>query len=120
MAGVRVDGLKEAVSATRKASVEVGDLKEGFDRIGQEMVARARSLAPSRTGRLHASIRASRGPNSVVVSAGGGRVDYAWYVAYGSIHNPNPVQFMESAAESTPIDQIAAEAVDNAIAKSGL
>lgn len=120
MAGVRVDGLKQTVTAMQRAGVEVDDLKDGFAKVGQAVTTRAKVLSPSRTGRLDASIRASRRKNGVVVSAGGARAPYARYVAYGSIHNPNPVAFLELAVASTPIDPMVAEALNAALARAGL
>ena len=120
MAGVRVDGLKQTVAAMQKAGVEVDDLKEGFAAVGQAVVDRARIASPTRTGRLDGSIRASRRKNGVVVSAGGARAPYARYVAYGSMHNPDPVPFIELAVAATPIDPMIAEALNRALARAGL
>ena len=120
MAGVRVQGLKQTVSAMQRAGVEVEDLKEGFAAVGDAVVTRARGLSPSRTGKLDASIRASRRKNGVVVSAGGARAPYAGYVAYGSIHPPHPVAFIELASAMTPIDSLIAEALNASLARAGL
>lgn len=120
MAGVRVDGLKQTVAAMQKAGVEVDDLKDGFARVGAEVVAKGRALSPTRTGRLDRSIRASRRKNGVVVSAGGAGVPYARYVAYGSIHNPHPVPFIELAAAATDVDGLIAQALNEALGRAGL
>lgn len=120
MAGVRVDGLRQTVAAMQRAGVEVDDLKEGFAKVGQAVVDRARVVAPTRTGRLDRSVRASRRKNGVVVSAGGARAKYAVFVAYGSAHNPHPVPFLELAVAATPIDPMVAEALNVALARSGL
>jgi HK97 gp10 family phage protein len=52
---------------------------------GAEQTAKsARVLVPVRTGALRASIRAERTPGGYAVRAGGGAVDYAAYVEFGT------------------------------------
>lgn len=120
MAGIRVEGLKPTVTAMQRAGVSVDDLKEGFGRIGAEVVARGKTFAPTRSERLDLSIRASKRKNAVIVSAGGFRVDYAGYVAYGSVHNPNPRPFLELAVAATDVEGLLTRAVNDALARAGL
>lgn len=78
----------------------------------------ARVVAPKRSGRLARSIIVRGGGDSVRV---GTTVNYAQYVAYGSIHNPNPVPFLERAIGLSAAG-IAADVereVDAAIGKAG-
>lgn len=69
-----------------------------------KMAARARSLAPVRTGALRASITASppsvqAGVVSVTVAAGGGTVDYAPFVERGTSRMA-PQPFMRPAVDA--------------------
>lgn len=118
-AGVRVTGLREAVTALKRAGASTDDLKEAWQPIGREAVQKSRQVAPKRTGRLAGNIRSSRRQNGVVVSVGGARAPYASYVYYGSVHNPRPVRFIEVAITAMDLEEDVARAVNVILARLG-
>lgn len=82
--GVKVTGLRELVRDLEKVGVEVADLKEAFGAIATRASNLASSFAPRRTGKLAASIKASKAKNYAAVSAGSARLaPYAGPVHYG-------------------------------------
>jgi len=80
--GIRVAGLAEKIKALRAAGVDVADLKKVFGDIAEDAARRARVYAPKRSGRLAASIKASKTANKASVRAGG-RVAYAAPIHWG-------------------------------------
>lgn len=80
---IRIDGINKVVRDLKRFGVEVADLKTSFNRIGNIVVKEAQSLTPTLTGRLAASIRASKTQNKAEVRAGGARVPYAGVQHYG-------------------------------------
>ena len=101
---VRTDDPRRALTA---AADQLDDqaIAQG---VAEVIKARARVVAPKRTGRLARSIDLRRAPDSITVRAG---APYAGQVAYGGPQNPRPVPFMEIAvADSGPRMTLQAEA----------
>jgi len=67
-----------------------GAIDRGVERAADHIVDLARQLAPVKTGALRDSIHIEAGdtPLSRKVVAGGGAVDYAAHVEYGTASNP--------------------------------
>lgn len=82
--GVEVKGAKELARALKRAGVQVRDMKDANQAVGNVVVRASVPLTPRRTGALAGSIRASREQSAATVRAGGGRVRYAAYVEYGT------------------------------------
>lgn len=80
---VQIEGLNQKVRALQEMGVELDDLKEAFAAIAKEGADVASSFAPSKSGRLRASIRGNRAKNKAVVTAGRARVPYAGAINYG-------------------------------------
>lgn len=101
---VRVKGLRETVANLEALGVAVDDLKAVFGGIAQDASAIAARHAPSRTGRLRASIRGSKAKNKAVVRAGRSLVPYAGPINFGwPKRNIEPSLFMQRAsAEIAP------------------
>lgn len=93
-AGVRVNGLRETVRSLERFGVQVADLKAAFKRIGNMVVTDARSLAPHKSGRLAATIKASNTKNKSIVRAGSARVPYAGVIHYGGYNNISPHPYL--------------------------
>lgn len=90
--GIRVDGLKDLQQALREAPKEVRKEVRAANKLAAEVVASAaKTLAPSRTGRLAASIGARAGQKDASVKAGSAaRVPYAGPIHFGWHTRPNP------------------------------
>jgi HK97 gp10 family phage protein len=107
MAAVRVEGLNETIRSLKKFGVEVKDLKAVFTKIGNNVVRRAETLAPVKTGNLAGSIKASKTQNKSVVRAGGARLPYAGVIHYGwPARNIEPHQFLTDAVNETKDESI--------------
>ena len=107
MAGVRVQGLRETVRALERFGIEAADLKAAFKRIGTLIQREAQTLAPTKSGRLAASIKPSNTKNKSIVRAGGARIPYAGVIHYGGYHNIEPHPFLTDAVsrnESKAVD----------------
>ena len=100
MSGVRVKGLREIVRSLERMGVEVADLKAAFNRIGNVVVAEAVSLAPTQSGALANSIRASKTKNKSEVRAGSAKVPYAGVINYGGYNNIEGVHFLDGAEKN--------------------
>lgn len=101
-AGVEVDGLAELRRNLRRLGEDVADLKAANERAARIVAEAAAARAPRRTGRLAASLRATRAVGRASVLAGGASVPYAGPVHWGweARHiEPNP--FTVEAAEDT-------------------
>ena len=85
-----------------------------------DIAAEAKAVAPKRSGKLAGSVRGSKAKNRVTVSAGGARAPYAPYVAFGSVHNPNPIKFLYIALDSVDAASMIEKAVADAIRRAGL
>lgn len=80
---VRVEGLNKTLTALQRLGADVNDLKDTMAGIAAEGARLASGFAPTRTGRLRASIKGNRAKARAVVSAGKARVPYAGAVNYG-------------------------------------
>jgi hypothetical protein len=80
---VQVLGAKELRRSLKAAGDDLGDLKALNQAIGNMVVGVARGLAPTRTGRLAASLRANRVVGGVSVRAGSAAVPYAGPIHWG-------------------------------------
>lgn len=89
---VHVQGVRELRKALRQAGDDMQDLKDANRQAAQIVVARARSLAPSRTGALRASIRAAGTKTAAIVRMGSKRIPYANAVHWGRVWWPNKPQ----------------------------
>jgi len=105
---VEVTGVDDVLVRLARFGRAANDMPSAFDAIGAAVAARARTLAPVRSGRLSSSIVASRGGKFASVQAGGGSVVYAGVQEYGwPGHNIAAQPYLRPAADtSTP------EAVD--------
>ncbi len=104
---VEVKGLNETVRSLKRLGVEVKDLKAAFRRIGNNVVQKAETLAPHKTGRLAASIKASNTQNKSIVKAGGARLPYAGVIHYGwPAHGIEPHPFLTEAVNETRNESI--------------
>lgn len=94
----------------QKLRALIADLPARADAIarqGAEHAAEsARALVPVRTGALRASIRAERTSTGHAVRAGGGAVDYAAYVEFGT-RRMAARPYLRPAVESVPWAKIA-------------
>lgn len=95
----KVHGLRETVRSLERLGVEAQDLKAGFRRIGNIVVAEAKVLVPVRTGRLLNTIKASNTKNKSVVRAGSARAPYAGVIHYGGYHNIEPHPYLTTATD---------------------
>lgn len=80
---VRVSGLRDLVRNLERAGVAAEDIKEVMGDAGEIVVRKAVSVAPSRTGKLKANIRASKAKTKASIKAGSARVPYARFVYFG-------------------------------------
>lgn len=99
-ATVQVDGLNKVINALQQMGVEVDDLKDAFQKIGNIIKDESVSLTPVLTGRLAASIRAGRSKNKATVRAGGAAIPYAGVIHYGGYNNITGTMFLTKAAEN--------------------
>jgi HK97 gp10 family phage protein len=83
-ASFEVKGLNKFTRALKQAGVEIQDLKDANDRVGEVVVTASRPLTARRTGALVDSIRVAHRQSGVVVRAGGGSIRYAKFVEYGT------------------------------------
>ena len=95
--GIAVTGLKSTIFKMKKYGVQVEDLKNAFRKIGDKMESEGRRNAPRETGTLAGTVRRSDKQNAVWIRVGNerqpgraGAVEYAPFVMFGSVHNPNP------------------------------
>jgi len=78
-----VSGLREAVKKLEELTLEVDDLKDVMAKIAALATEAAAKYAPSRSGKLRASIRGNRAKGKAVVTAGRATVRYAGAINYG-------------------------------------
>ena len=120
---VEVEGLKQVLRNLKRLGVDVADLKEASNKAGQVVADAARSLAPTKTGRLSNSVRAMKQQNAAVVKAGGARLPYAGVVHFGwPSRNIKPQPFLFEAADARRQQVIDAyrEGLAEAIKKANL
>lgn len=81
---MKVTGLQELESSFAAAAHDAGPaLLDAIDDSVRGLVARARPLIPSLSGRARASLHADRGPRGATLTAGGPRVLYFGWLDYG-------------------------------------
>ena len=97
---IRVEGLREVARTLERAGVEASDLKNAFNQIGNIVVAEAKTLTPVLTGRLAASLRASKTKNKATVRAGGASIPYAGVIHYGNYNNITGTYYLTKAADN--------------------
>lgn len=120
--GVKVDGLRDVARTLERLGVEAADLKNAFNKIGSIVSDEAKTLTPVLTGRLAASIRASKTKNKATVRAGGARIPYAGVIHYGGYNNITGTYFLTKAAsnkEQSVVDALETE-LNSIINRMGL
>lgn len=112
---VNTAGL-QAIRAGLESAVEAG-VERGANLIADL----ARQLVPVDTGALQASIRVEDGatPTSRTIVAGGGAVDYAAFVEYGTANSPAQ-PYMTPAKEQIDVATEVAAEVSKLIKGSGI
>lgn len=119
----QVEGLRQSVKALENLGVDVDDLKDAFAEVSDMAASSAARHAPSRSGKLRASVRGNRAKNKAVVTAGRASVKYAGPINYGwKSRNIRASGFMQKAdAETAPQALAVIEAgITAAINKNGL
>lgn len=115
-ARIQVEGARELRRALKKAGDEAEDLKDAHQAAGEVVVTEAQSIVPTLSGRLGASIRASRAKAGATVKAGGAGVVYAGVQHFGwPGHNISPNPFLYTAIDNRRNEVI--EAYETAIDK---
>ena len=66
-AGVRITGLNETVRALTRLGVDSADLRDTFTDLAKEGKAKARALAPRKSGKLQRMITSSRSKNKATI-----------------------------------------------------
>ncbi|MBF4613273.1 hypothetical protein [Curtobacterium sp. VKM Ac-1376] len=80
---VQVDGARRLRSALKQAGDDLSDLKDAHKRAATIAAHASAALAPYRTGRLRATIRASGTKTAGVIRAGTSRVPYVAPIHWG-------------------------------------
>lgn len=81
---VKIEGLKEVQKALKALDGESQkQLRLVFNEAAELVVARARPLVPTRSGRARGSIKAASGQREAKVKAGGARVPYYGWLDFG-------------------------------------
>lgn len=104
--GVQVKGLREVVRSLEKFGVEAADLKAAFKKVGNVVVNDAQQNAPTLTGRLSGSIKASNTKNKSIVRAGGARIPYAGVIHYGGYHGIEAHPFLTDAVQNKQAESV--------------
>lgn len=118
-----VSGLRETIRGLETLGVELDDLKDVFGGIAREAAEIIADAAPSKSGRLRASVRGNRAKNKATVQAGSARVRYAAPVNYGwPRRHIRAHEFMQAADERLGpqlVDRLE-QGITDAIRKAGL
>lgn len=113
---VRVDGLNRLVRDMTAMGVEIADLKLVFGDLASRGANLASSLAPTRSGKLAASVKGNKAKNKAVIVAGSKRIPYAGAINYGwRKRNIRPSRFMQRADDILAPD--AAKEIDTALSR---
>lgn len=80
---VKVEGLKETLSALKKLGDNFEDLKDANAELSSTIATKASALAPRLTGALANTIKGNRANKRVQLKAGSARVPYAAVIEYG-------------------------------------
>ena len=118
-----VSGLRETVKKLEEFEVEVDDLKDVMAQIATLATEAAAQHAPSRSGKLRASIRGNRAKGKAVVTAGRATVRYAGAINYGwAKRHIKPAGFMQTADKEIGPKalELYEQGINNLIAKKGL
>jgi len=118
-----VQGLRETVKKLEDFTVEVDDLKDVMATIADLATEAAAKHAPSRSGKLRASIRGNRAKGKAVVTAGRASVRYAGAINYGwPRRHIKPAGFMQAADKEIGPKalELYEQGINDVIAKKGL
>lgn len=89
-AGIKVEGLKEALNALKQIGVPTAEVSAASQQAAEIVAATSRTLVPVRSGRLRASIRSKKQARKVLVSAGNNTtVPYANPIHWGWFYDKN-------------------------------
>lgn len=117
-------GLNKLLRQLSKAGADAGDMKDLMHTIGMTVVNAARPLAPVKTGKLRASMRAGKGKTKAVIRAGTNkRANYAPIQHFGwKAHNITPKPFYTTALQKTQpqVVKLLSQGIDNIIEKNGI
>lgn len=80
---VRIEGLNTLTRTMKRAGEDLADLKDANARAGAIVASAASAMAPRRSGRLAASVRASRAVGRARVMAGRASVPYGPPIHFG-------------------------------------
>jgi hypothetical protein len=86
---VEVEGARQLRATLKQAGEDLGQLKEANAAAARIAANASADLAPRRTGRLQATIRASGTNTAGIVRAGTKRAPYAQAVHWGRVFWPN-------------------------------
>lgn len=81
--GIEVVGLREAIKALEAIGVPNAEVAAASQAAGEIVASEARTLVPSRSGNLRASIRTAKQARKVLVRAGSSKVPYANPIHWG-------------------------------------
>ncbi|RGU31637.1 HK97 gp10 family phage protein [Bifidobacterium pseudocatenulatum] len=115
---IQLKGASELARGLKQAGADLKDLKAVNREAAQIVVPEAKSLAPNKSGRLAASIRAGATQKAGVVRVGTKKVPYAGPINYGwPKHNIKATYFANKAAKNTEPQwtQLYADAVQKII-----
>lgn len=99
--GVRVEGLSSLVRNLQRLGVEVGDLREAFGRIAEEVKPDYQAVTPVRSGRLRGDYRASKAKGKANLYVGRASIPYAGAINYGwPARNIAPANFIAKGDET--------------------
>jgi hypothetical protein len=97
---VTVLGTAEVITQFRRLGFKTSDLHMVFGQIAADVAATARMLAPKRSGRLAADVRAGSAKTKATVMVGRSSVPYAGPINYGwAARGIAPSLFMQKAAD---------------------
>jgi hypothetical protein len=119
---IAVEGLRTAVRDLEALGVDLDDLKDVFAGIASDGADLATRYAPSRSGKLRASVRGNRAKSKAVVTAGRASVAYAGPINYGwRKRGIEPSRFMQRADADLERRAVAMleEGIDRAITRHG-
>jgi hypothetical protein len=104
---VEVRGVKELRKTMKQAGEDLSDLKDVNQAAGNLVVGIAQGMAPSVSGALAGSIRASRAAGGVSIKAGSARVPYAGPIHWGCpARNIRESLFLTNAASQSEAEWV--------------
>lgn len=81
--GIEIVGLRETIKALEAIGVPNAEVAAASQLSGEIVASQARSLVPSRSGALRATIRSAKQARKVLVRAGSSKVPYANPIHWG-------------------------------------